>query len=414
MAYHIMVATTKGLVAIQKIYPLDPELGSVVSLRGTPQALPITSAYRSFVKKGLGLIHEDFDGASYRVNVSGEIHKGNSWQLGFYLAHAAQAQGVLGNGEPEEGDIVICATGAINSSERTVLKVSEVPLKLTLARAEIQAWQQICEVKFVLPSVNHKELDVNEEFDLIPVNKIADAMELLPAYAATELIVEQNRELIPLNSSSSLGKWLMWSAPVLALMLVSVLHITKVYPLDFLLPVNNALPKNAKSEAKKLASENVIVKKDIAETPKNQPVLSLVALSGLDCDSNSSLSEMLTIEGYTITPLYINDTLCALNGKVNVPTQQMLLISADTRAVVNIVLKETQFSLPLPNNRLKNRQYWLVGFEHPLKEFEGRKVRGFLFELGGNELVNYNRLKSLFDALDKNYFIVEHAISYKD
>ena len=86
MKIHIFVATTQGLVAIQNIIPIDDRgINSIVSLNGTSTTSNISSAYHNFVKKGAGIIEQDFGSCSYRINVSDRIDHGNSWQLAFYL-----------------------------------------------------------------------------------------------------------------------------------------------------------------------------------------------------------------------------------------------------------------------------------------------------------------------------------------
>ena len=90
---HVFIATTQGLVAIQDIEEIDdPDVMSVVCVNGTAQSLNISGAYHSFVKRGSGIIQQAFGGNAYRVDVSGNIDHGNSWQLGFYLAHHLKQQ----------------------------------------------------------------------------------------------------------------------------------------------------------------------------------------------------------------------------------------------------------------------------------------------------------------------------------
>jgi hypothetical protein len=116
MKVHVFVATTQGLVAIQNIRLIDDaDISSIVSVNGTSTIANISTAYHHFVKKGAGIIQQDFGACSYRVNISDRIDHGNSWQLAFYLAHAVEQQGVLGDGEVVLGDYVICATGEVNT-----------------------------------------------------------------------------------------------------------------------------------------------------------------------------------------------------------------------------------------------------------------------------------------------------------
>ena len=90
MKLHVFVATTQGVVAIQNITPIDDaEINSIVTVNGTSTTANISSAYHGFVKKGAGIVQQDFGGTGYRVNLTERIDSGNSWQLAFYLAHVA-------------------------------------------------------------------------------------------------------------------------------------------------------------------------------------------------------------------------------------------------------------------------------------------------------------------------------------
>ena len=70
MKYHIFIATTKGCIAIQDIIALDdPEIQSLITVNGTATLANISSYYHHFVKKGSGIIQNDFGACSYRANI---------------------------------------------------------------------------------------------------------------------------------------------------------------------------------------------------------------------------------------------------------------------------------------------------------------------------------------------------------
>lgn len=139
MTIFVYIATTQGPSLIQKITEEEAEVRSVVCLDHTADRLPITERYHDFVKKGTGLIHRDFGHGAFRVDVSEPITAGNSWQLGFYLAHAMQAQGLLlhassaNNETPQTGDVVIWATGEVKS-DRQITSVDKILQKLQLSQ----------------------------------------------------------------------------------------------------------------------------------------------------------------------------------------------------------------------------------------------------------------------------------------
>ena len=153
MKYHVFIATTQGLVAVEDIELIDdPDVLSVVCLNGSAHSLNISGLYHNFVKKGTGIIHNDFGGCSYRLDVAAAIDQGNSWQFGFYLAHYLFSQNVLGNGQPEQGDKVFCVSGEINIKNRRINPVTHLDVKLALAQTQLTSWlkQQVL-IEVLLP-----------------------------------------------------------------------------------------------------------------------------------------------------------------------------------------------------------------------------------------------------------------------
>ena len=84
----VYIATTIKPVAIQRITEEDPEVNSVICLAGKAISLPISGAYNAFVRNPTGVIQRDFGHSAYRIDVSGKIEDGYSWQLGVFVAHA--------------------------------------------------------------------------------------------------------------------------------------------------------------------------------------------------------------------------------------------------------------------------------------------------------------------------------------
>ncbi len=183
MKLHIFVATTQGLVAIQNITTIDDaDISSIVSVNGTSTTANISSAYHSFVKKGAGIIQQDFGACSYRMNIAKRIDQGNSWQLAFYLAHAAHSQQILGNGQVNPGDQVICATGEINTTSRKIHHVEEVTLKQSLAAKQITLWGKMkVKTSFLVPHSNAKDINKDLATNTQLINTIEQALLLLPS-----------------------------------------------------------------------------------------------------------------------------------------------------------------------------------------------------------------------------------------
>ena len=109
----VYIATTTTPVAIQRITEEDPEVNSVICLAGKAISLPISGAYDAFVRNPTGVIQRNFGHSAYRIDVSGKIEDGYSWQLGVFVAHALKRAARL---VPPEGnaETVIIATGEVD------------------------------------------------------------------------------------------------------------------------------------------------------------------------------------------------------------------------------------------------------------------------------------------------------------
>ena len=128
-AIRVFILTTDGPVEVQRITAEDPGVKSVICLDGKAVALPVSPAYEAFVRSPTGVIERYFGHPAYRLDVSGRISEGLSWQFGVFLAHALNESGRLGG---EGADIAVLTTGEVDR-DLNVLSVEAVPEKLMLA-----------------------------------------------------------------------------------------------------------------------------------------------------------------------------------------------------------------------------------------------------------------------------------------
>src|ERR1700756_1343931 len=132
----VLIATTNGLVEVLLLTEEDAAIGRCVAcIGGTTETADIAAAYHAFVVRPTGVIESLFGHSCYRLDVSGRIDAGSSWQLGVLAAHALHAAGRLAQ-EGERADGVLWATGSVRPVDLTVGGVSHVPEKLenSLAR----------------------------------------------------------------------------------------------------------------------------------------------------------------------------------------------------------------------------------------------------------------------------------------
>jgi len=126
----VLIATTNGPVEIQLLTEEDPVIGRCVAcIGGTTETADIAAAYHAFVVRPTGVIEGRFGHACYRLDVSGRIDAGSSWQLGVLAAHALLAAGRLAQ-ENDVADGILWVTGSVRPVDLTVGGVSHVPEKL--------------------------------------------------------------------------------------------------------------------------------------------------------------------------------------------------------------------------------------------------------------------------------------------
>jgi hypothetical protein len=138
----VFIATTGGAVQVLQITP-ERAPQSMVCQNRTTNVLPVSSLYDQFVKPGSGIVEREFgpfDNASFRVDVSGPIDTGNSWQLGMFLAHALGAA-------PDHrliediaaADEILWATGCVDY-HLNVTEVDHVAAKIRASAQQFQDW----------------------------------------------------------------------------------------------------------------------------------------------------------------------------------------------------------------------------------------------------------------------------------
>src|SRR5215468_3726757 len=122
----VLIPTTNGPVEILLLTEEDPAIGrSVACIGGTTETADISAAYQAFVASPTGAIERLFGHPCYRLDVSGRIDAGASWQLGVLAAHALHAVDRLAQ-ENDAADRVLWATGSVRPVDLTVGAVAHV------------------------------------------------------------------------------------------------------------------------------------------------------------------------------------------------------------------------------------------------------------------------------------------------
>jgi hypothetical protein len=155
----VLIPTAVGVVDVLLLTEEEAALGrSVACIGGTTQVADIDAAYHAFVARPTGVVERLFGPGCYRLDLSGPIDAGSSWQLGVLLAHVLRRAGRLAQ-EGEAARCAIWATGTVRSVDLAVGAVSHVEEKLALSperlRQEAKAGRQVV---VALPAPNAAEV----------------------------------------------------------------------------------------------------------------------------------------------------------------------------------------------------------------------------------------------------------------
>ena len=348
MTTHIFIATTQGLVAIQNITAIDDEdISSVVSVNGTSTTANISGSYHSFVKKGVGIIHQMFGACSYRVDISARIDQGNSWQVAMYLAHLAQSKGLLGNGEVSQGDTVICATGEVNTTNQQVLAVTEVALKFKLALPQLKQWTALgTEVLFLLPQANQSDLEDMPHAQTCSqvVNNLEQAAATLPSNSKNKSEVRlKSKKLVSVNSRYIIA------AAVSTLVLVVFFGLSEF------------------TSTTSIEHQTSTKKSNVDELEPTTKIQMLAVLKqGKTCAQTSNQELALTSNNFAdlalnkLCELYFQTSQTPQTHQAHQTQGQLLLIARDAYTVLPLTQSPKGWQVPLPKNRLSDRSYFLV------------------------------------------------------
>ncbi|MEM7224224.1 MAG: hypothetical protein AAF495_14675 [Pseudomonadota bacterium] len=173
----VVIATTEGPAAVERLSEEDPAVGSVICLQCKAVALPISPAYDAFVRRPTGVIEAAYGHPAYRLDVSAPISDGFSWQLGALAAHGLSAAGRLA-GRDDPCDRILWVTGEVDQS-LSVLGVEHLAEKLRASAALIGAARgDGIKVTLCLPQANMDMLDpdwrhmLGESVELLPVESV--------------------------------------------------------------------------------------------------------------------------------------------------------------------------------------------------------------------------------------------------
>jgi hypothetical protein len=171
----IFIPTTEGPVAIERI-TREPAAQSAICVKRTTRVLPISAAYDAFVRAPSGVIEREFgpwQTGAFRLDVSGPITDGESWQLGVFIAHALAAENRLA-GPDDDAAEALWISGALDS-DLGVGAVGHVAEKLHASGDLIdQHIKEQTTLRFFVPANNLKSMAAREDIETRAVTSAKD------------------------------------------------------------------------------------------------------------------------------------------------------------------------------------------------------------------------------------------------
>ena len=181
MKVRVFLATTEGVVQIERITREDARQ-SAICLKRTTKVLPVSAGYDAFVRPPSGVIEREFGpypAGAFRLDVSGPVSEGESWQLGVFAAHALAAAGRLA-GPDDEAGAAVWLTGGLDNDLR-IIGVGHVPDKLEVSRPEFERQAGALPVTVFVPTANAEQATSADVPAGVRVRGVDTASEVLAA-----------------------------------------------------------------------------------------------------------------------------------------------------------------------------------------------------------------------------------------
>ncbi len=202
----VLVATTNGPVEVLLLTEEDAAIGRCVAcIGGTTETADIAAAYHAFVVRPTGVIESRFGHSCYRLDVSGRIDAGSSWQLGVLAAHGLLAAGRLAQ-ENDTADAVLWATGSVRPVDLTVGAVSHVPEKIANSLDRLKQERAAGRrVLLALPAANAAEMPTTlaSELAALGIETVALA-HVQPLFDALAMKLPDNLGKVPVKTPGDL------------------------------------------------------------------------------------------------------------------------------------------------------------------------------------------------------------------
>ena len=178
MGIAVYIATTAGPVRIERIVGEAVPQSNVFVGRGYKPLEPVSADYEAFVAPG-GPIEKafgPFETPSFRLDVSGPIDTGNSWELAIFVAHGLAKAGRLA-GPGDVADAAVLLTGRVDA-DLNIVSVGHIDEKVRAAHSLTSDCEaRKCPINFFLP--DNDAASVGGSLTTRPVAGAVEVMQFL-------------------------------------------------------------------------------------------------------------------------------------------------------------------------------------------------------------------------------------------
>ncbi len=214
MKIRVYVGTTEGAVAIERI-TREPAPNSAMCIGRSTREATASAGYEAFVKQPSGVIEREFGPyapGAFRLDVSGEIADGDSWQLGVFVAHALAADGRLAEVH-DDADAALWLTGEV-ANDLEVRAVGHVPDKFRAAGDVFAALEADgIPVTVIVPDGNREHLDQAALPATVKRRAVARTGDALAAAGlARPASPDPGTEVIPSDGRGARAGWGRWAS----------------------------------------------------------------------------------------------------------------------------------------------------------------------------------------------------------
>ena len=223
-SFTVLIPTTQNIVGFTDITVEDNNVSPIVCVNNSLTPLPISADYNDFIKSPSGVVEKYTKISSYRLDLTSSIDTGESWHLGFLVAHLINHFGTLNFSKTEElipvdTDNILWCSGVVNAN-LDLDDVTHIKTKLFNSKQIFdKAIEQKKMIHLCVSNGNAKEV---EDFIGSYDNSLKKYLKLVSIKNAKELFKIINYQKIFLQNINTFKKKSLKAFSVLLIIIITV------------------------------------------------------------------------------------------------------------------------------------------------------------------------------------------------